>query len=126
MLSLVSSDKYYCYCFRLQDKFSDYGIISAFFAERVVGGWRIDNWLMSCRAIGRGVENSVFDHFISTATSVGDAIYGSYEATEKNELVADLLTRMGFQESLEADGFAFSVGSSTNPIAEYIKTIDRS
>ncbi|MBS4096035.1 MAG: HAD-IIIC family phosphatase [Sulfuricella sp.] len=110
----------FCYCYRLKDKYSDYGIISVFIAEKTSKDWEIDNWLMSCRTIGRGVENFVFNHFLSMMLSDGDIVTGKYVASDKNNLVATLLGKMGFSEDVKTGVCTFTVGRCRNPAANYI------
>jgi len=42
----------------LKDKFEDMGIIGVAIVETAADAWRIDNFLMSCRAIGRKAEEA--------------------------------------------------------------------
>ncbi len=44
---------------RLEDRFGDNGIISIVILDRKGREWDIDTWLMSCRVLGRRVENAV-------------------------------------------------------------------
>ena len=123
--ALASRDDCFCYSYSLKDKYSDYGIISVFIAERVSDAWVIDTWLMSCRAMGRGVENAVFDHFLSSAVTVGETVLGTYRATEKNGPVSDLLAKMGFLPDPETGGDSFRVGKNINPKAAFIELSSR-
>jgi len=118
---LASRGDCFCYCYRLKDKYSDYGIISVFIAEKISVDWKINTWLMSCRAMGRGVENGVFDHFLSSMLTEGETVLGEYVMTEKNKPVADLLEKMGFTENSENGSCSFTVGNNKNPKAEYIE-----
>lgn len=117
----ASNDDCFCYCYSLKDKYSDYGIISVFIAEKVSSDWEINTWLMSCRAMGRGVENSVFDHFLTSVLTEGETVFGEYIATEKNKPIADLLEKMGFTQNSQNGPSSFTVGKNKNPQAEYIK-----
>lgn len=119
--SLSARDDYFCYCYNLKDKYSDYGIIAVFIAEKMPGNWKINTWLMSCRAMGRGVENSVFEHFLSTALTESETVFGEYVATEKNKPVSGLLGEMGFVLGLKNGCNSFTVGKDNNPKAEYVK-----
>lgn len=110
----------YCYCYGLKDKYSDYGIISVFIAERSRAGWDINSWLMSCRAIGRGVEHAVFNHFASMLTD-GETVRGRYLPTEKNQLVERLLETTGFASDPAGGDAFFTVGQHVSPGVEYIR-----
>jgi FkbH-like protein len=117
----ASHDDCFCYCYSLKDKYSDYGIISVFIAEKISNDWKINSWLMSCRAMGRGVENAVFDHFLSVMLTEGETVFGEYVETEKNKPIADLLEKMGFTENSQNSTCSFTVGKNKNPKEEYIK-----
>jgi FkbH-like protein len=113
-----------CYCYGLRDKYSDYGIVSVFIAERTGSEWEINTWLMSCRAMGRGVEQAVFSHFYHQVAEENAIIIGNYVKTEKNKPVSDLLDRMGFMS--QPDGRkTFSVSLNVFPRADHIKTVQQ-
>jgi FkbH-like protein len=86
----------------LEDRFGRYGLVSLVIAERdpesAEPTMRIDTWLMSCRAIGRTVEDHLLNCVASHARQLGyNNLIGEYIPTAKNELVADLYERFGFQ-----------------------------
>lgn len=118
---LLSNNEYFCYCYSLQDKYGNYGIIAVFIAEKTTDDWRVHTWLMSCRAMGRGVEDSVFDHFLSTAVSSDGTVFAEYLPTEKNKPISDLLEKMGFNSHLQNHTKSFTVGKNTNPKAPHIR-----
>src|SRR5690606_6910371 len=80
---------------RLRDRFGGYGLISVVIGvpEPTAGPptLRLDVWLMSCRAIARGVEAYLLNRVAAAAREVGyGALLGEYISTAKNGLVADL------------------------------------
>ena len=83
---------------RLSDVFTDNGIICLVVC-RVEGEatWFIDNWVMSCRVIGRHVEEAVFAEMLQCARSAGiQRLIGFFCPTGRNQLVADHYSRLGF------------------------------
>jgi predicted enzyme involved in methoxymalonyl-ACP biosynthesis len=57
----------------------------------------VETFLMSCRVIGRTVENAMFEHLRLWLAEHGYLrIRGDYIPSKKNHIVADLLPRMGF------------------------------
>jgi FkbH-like protein len=112
----------FCFCYGLKDQYSDYGIISVFIAEYSEPHWKINTWLMSCRAMGRGVELGVFDHFLSQIAGENVEIVGTYVPTDKNKPVIDLLERSGFVGQT-GEPCTFLVGLHKNPRADHIRTI---
>ena len=86
---------------RLADRFGDYGLIAVVLGVDEPGverpTLRVDTWLMSCRAIARGVEAFTLNHIVAAARALGyEALLGEYIPTAKNALVADLYDKLGF------------------------------
>lgn len=85
---------------RLCDRFSDLGLIGVVICRQILGSpktWEIDNFLMSCRAFGRRIEEAVIRTLIDNALEHGVLrIIGIYIATPRNAIVADLYYRLGF------------------------------
>ena len=60
---------------------------------------RIDLWLMSCRMLGRKVEEAILADIVARARALGARrLIGEYSPTAKNALVADLYPHLGFTE----------------------------
>ena len=90
-------------CFTLQvrllDTFGDNGMISVIICRRDADDWLIDTWLMSCRVLGRRVEQAVLQELVSRARELGVIrIVGTYRPTERNRLVEDHYAKLGFTE----------------------------
>jgi FkbH-like protein len=82
---------------RLADAFGDNGMISALICRRQGDDWHIDTWLMSCRVLGRKVEDAVLQELITQARALGiRRLVGRYVPTEKNKLVEDHYAKLGF------------------------------
>ncbi len=86
---------------RLADKFGDNGLISVVLARPDASvasdELLIDSWLMSCRVLGRQVEDAVLDVLAAAATAAGYcALIGEYRPTERNGMVAEHFPRLGF------------------------------
>jgi FkbH-like protein len=86
--------------YRLADKFGDNGIISVVAVARDgKDDARIDLWLMSCRVLGRKVEEAILADMAARARALGARrLIGEYSATAKNALVRELYPRLGFTE----------------------------
>jgi FkbH-like protein len=57
---------------------------------------RIENFLMSCRVIGRGVETAIWRHIVADAVAHGcSELRASYLPSAKNAQVADFYDRLG-------------------------------
>lgn len=91
---------------RLADRFGDNGMISVVIFDRGEEAWVCDTWLMSCRVIGRRVEEAALGVVAQAARTAGaKRLLGSYVPSAKNRMVADHFARLGFTRlSGEADG----------------------
>ena len=82
---------------RLADTFGDNGMISVLICRQVEDSWEIDTWLMSCRVLGRNVEQAVLRELTEQARARGvTRLIGRYLPTEKNKLVEDHYDKLGF------------------------------
>jgi len=70
------------------------------------GTWEFDTWLMSCRVLGRRVQNAVLQQMLELAAREGiRKLVGVYRPTEKNKLVEDHYAQLGFiRTASEPDG----------------------
>nr|VFJ72825.1 MAG: HAD-superfamily phosphatase, subfamily IIIC/FkbH-like domain-containing protein [Candidatus Kentron sp. FW] len=89
---------------RLTDRFADLGIIAILICNELLHGdrrcWEIDTWLMSCRVLGRRVEQATLFCLVKAAFEVDAAcLVGRYIPTEKNGMVRDHYEKLGFAVS---------------------------
>lgn len=86
---------------RLADRFGDNGLISVVIARPdealPPNELLIDTWLMSCRVLGRQVEQATLRVLADAARARGaGALVGEYRPTAKNGMVADHYGKLGF------------------------------
>ena len=83
---------------RLIDKFGDNGMICVVICRPSdTSAWTIDTWLMSCRVLGRKVEQMVLREILTRARKSGiRTVVGTYRQSEKNALVRDHYKKLGF------------------------------
>jgi predicted enzyme involved in methoxymalonyl-ACP biosynthesis len=93
---------------RLTDTFGDNGMIAVVICRpyhESSGGdghasadvWDIDTWLMSCRVLGRKVEEMVLSEVLAQAAQRGvTRLIGRYIPTDRNALVKDHYAKLGF------------------------------
>ena len=90
---------------RLVDRFGDNGIIAVLIADKTPDAWEIDTWLMSCRVLGRRVEEACLGHLAAAARRAGArALVGRYVPSAKNGMVRDLYPKLGFSLENERGG----------------------
>jgi FkbH-like protein len=90
---------------RLADIFGDNGMISVVICRPAEAGvWEIDTWLMSCRVLGRKVEQMVLREILRHARAAGiQKLNGVYKPTDRNKLVIDHYSKLGFSKVTEED-----------------------
>ncbi|MBF0440621.1 MAG: HAD family hydrolase [Oligoflexales bacterium] len=99
------------YC-DLNDKFSNYGLISAVILKRESNYVFVDTWVMSCRVLNRGVEKAVTNSMVEIAKKWGcDNLWVEYIPTKKNNLVSNLPVELGFRTVTDASVCPFSTTS---------------
>ncbi len=82
---------------RLSDRFGDYGIVGFCLIVHSGSVANLDTFLISCRALGRGVETAFLALCAEKAVEKGATlITGSYLPTKKNGQVANFYQRHGF------------------------------
>jgi FkbH-like protein len=86
---------------RLRDKFGDNGLISVVLARPdpalPQGELLIDTWLMSCRVLGRQVEEATLQVVAAEARQRGaQALVGEYRPSGRNGMVAEHYAKLGF------------------------------
>lgn len=90
---------------RLRDRFADHGLISVLYGQVDGTRLRLDAWLMSCRVLGRGVEQLLFNEVLAAALGLGlREIVGRYRPTDRNMLVKDHYLKLGFRRAGDAAG----------------------
>jgi FkbH-like protein len=96
----------FAYCYRSWDRFGDNGITAVLIALRQAdGSYAIDTWLLSCRIMGRTMENAIFEHLVGWLRTAGATrLCAAYIETEKNAPVRALLPGLGFTPSGASDG----------------------
>ena len=107
---------------RLRDRFGDLGLVCVGILVRLDEGlWEIDTLLMSCRVMGRNVEDAFLSYLAELARSQGaERLRGVFARTRKNAPVSNFYQEHGFEEverpeedvcifeaKLEADRFAW-------------------
>ncbi|HTQ40747.1 MAG TPA: HAD-IIIC family phosphatase [Pirellulales bacterium] len=90
----LSNPSYGLYAISLQDRFGKQGLIGAAIVERRSDAWLLDTFLMSCRALGRGVEDAFLATLATEAAEAGSALHGTFISTKKNAPARQFLERL--------------------------------
>ncbi len=109
---------------KAEDKFGEYGIIGVIITKIDKENLIIDSLLLSCRAIGVGIEKVIMKFLIEKAKRKKlKKIIAIYKETKKNTLVKGFLTKEGFIKRKEV--FELSLQKEMR-LAEILKFIDYS
>jgi FkbH-like protein len=113
---------------RLADKYGDMGLVCVAIV-RADGDatWRVDTLLMSCRAMGRAVEDAFLSYICEEVRAAGGTrIIGEYLATPRNEIVKDFYIARGFvTEPGSSEGQKFVLDLNTTGGAQWPDHIAR-
>lgn len=90
---------------KLSDRIGDHGLISVVILKVQGTDLRIEDWLMSCRVLSRGVEQHVMNIVFAFAADLGATrVVGRCIQTSKNDIVRDFYRQFGFTMISEAEG----------------------
>ena len=99
MRTFLTSPDWMIIQMRLEDRFGDNGITGLVMAELTGKTLRIDNFLMSCRIIGRTAETALMAFCLGQAQAAGfTMVRGEYIPSPKNAPVADFYAKHGFKQ----------------------------
>ena len=99
MEGIVKSDEDLLVAVKAEDKFGDYGIIGELICK-IMDSDTLDitNYLMSCRVLSRGVEQTVFTELMKFSREKGfKFLTAQYHPTRKNKMVKNLYSKLGFE-----------------------------
>jgi len=96
-------------CARVEDKFGDNGITGVFIVDKEnKKEWIVDTFLLSCRVIGRGIEEGIMNHIVSLAKKENvSKITASFVPTKKNLPAESFLPTFGFEK--KNNQFVFNI-----------------
>ena len=96
----ASDPHYWVGCAQIEDKFGDNGITGVFIVKKENKEWLIDTFLLSCRIMGRGIEDGILGHIIQEAKMQGiDMIRAEFIQTKKNKPSETFLSDYGFKKN---------------------------
>ena len=88
--------------FRMSDKFGDSGLTGIVSIELQGEVAHVADYLLSCRVMGRRVEETMVHHLVNDARQLGASrLVATYHPTEKNNPCLEFWRRSGFTEHHE-------------------------
>ncbi|MBP9230760.1 MAG: HAD-IIIC family phosphatase [Phenylobacterium sp.] len=126
--ALMASDAADVWSVEVADRFGKAGLTGVIVARYAPGEVRIENLLMSCRVLGRGVEFALWAPVLAAASARGCVtLAADYRPSAKNAQVADYYDRLGLIRVGEADGagrYAHAIEGLTLPPTPWICLVD--
>lgn len=102
----ICSDVYDIYQISASDKFGEYGVIGACIIKIDKESCFIDTFLMSCRAIGRGIETIFLSYIIDKINEKNVfTIYAEFISSEKNVQVKDFYLQHNFRNYIKKKNY---------------------
>ena len=106
----ANNNKFIVGCAQVLDKFGDNGITSVYIINKQDKIWLIDTFLLSCRIMGRGVENGILSQIIIDAKNNGiEEIRANFIPTQKNKPAENFLPNFGFKK--EGDNWIYKLNN---------------
>tara|TARA_B110001454_G_scaffold15210_2_gene13638 strand:- start:16631 stop:18376 length:1746 start_codon:yes stop_codon:yes gene_type:complete len=96
---LSYNSKFEVGCAQVLDKFGDNGITGVYIISKNQKSWIIDTFLLSCRIMGRGVEDAILSKILTNAKQNGvEEIKAEFIPTAKNKPAENFLENSGFKK----------------------------
>jgi len=93
-----NSDNFLVFSLKVEDKFGDSGLTGVAIIEKKGKKWVIDSFLLSCRIIGRRVEEVLLAHILKEAKEEdAEILIGEFVLTKKNEPAKNFYEKNGFE-----------------------------
>ena len=101
--SMSKSSDFVIYVASVSDKFGADGLTSVLIIKKEAENLEIDSFLMSCRVMGRKIENAIINEILNKYRDYKTLI-ASYIPTSKNKPVENLYEQLGFKLINEENG----------------------
>ncbi len=109
--SMVNDKKFLVEYAQVLDKFGDNGITGVCIVKKNDTEWIIDTFLLSCRVMGRGVEEGILGHILEQAKKEGiSKVIGEYIPTTKNNPCSNFYQKYGFER--DGKNWSFNLKNS--------------
>ncbi|MBL7055947.1 HAD family hydrolase [Candidatus Woesearchaeota archaeon] len=93
---LSKNKNYIIFSVRVEDNFGDNGISGVAIVD--TKKCKIDNFLLSCRVIGRNIEEVMLNYIIKNTKKFGSkTLFAEFIPTKKNEVAKDFYKKNGFR-----------------------------
>lgn len=125
---MADSDNHIVVSLRVEDKFGDNGITGVAIVKKAKEKWYIETFLLSCRVLGRKVEDTLLAYITDQARQGGaKTLVAEFIPTKKNAPAKDFFKEHGFTRISGTDiteTWEFNL-QKTYPFPQYIKLVVR-
>jgi FkbH-like protein len=122
---MMTGDMHGVYSLEVSDKFGNAGLTGVAVILYEEGRAIVENFFMSCRVIGRGVETVIWSRIVDDAIHRGcTELRATYQPSAKNSQVVDFYDRLGIPLANESEGtrhYAISIVDFNTPTNPWIK-----
>lgn len=123
--SLASRKDYTVLYIKVKDKYGDYGIAGVVIIRKGIKEWIIEAFLLSCRILGRNIEDAVFSALIAKASKSGvGKVRIIYKKTAKNMPARRFLERSGTRAASVPEGVLIYEKGKKSGFAEKFRHIN--
>ncbi len=110
LVAWAEADDHKLWTCRVSDKFGDLGLVGIISLERDQQTGRIVDFVLSCRAMGRKVEETMVHTVLDYAKALGlDTVQAIYHPTAKNKPCLDFWQQSGFEMDASLEIFTWQV-----------------
>jgi FkbH-like protein len=94
----------------VKDRFGDYGVVGLVLAKQVQNTLILESFLLSCRVLGRGVENIIFSELKNYCIIHQlDNIKAMFQATSKNNPFIEFLSKTDWTADEQTNIYSFPI-----------------
>ncbi len=104
---LTSLPGYKCHVIEVSDRFGEYGLVGVVISKENGDKLLIDTFLLSCRVLGRKIEDAILIGLKKLCTKTGGKVLeAEFRPTEKNTPFRQFLENSGWKSIEEGRGFS--------------------
>ncbi|WP_086821495.1 HAD family hydrolase [Allokutzneria sp. NRRL B-24872] len=98
--TMSESDDHVVLSCSVADRFGDEGMVGAAWVRKDADAWEVLNLVMSCRVLGRGVEQAMVGWLLRQAKEAGAAtLRGTFTPSARNTVSSKLWSQLGFEHT---------------------------
>ena len=97
---------------RALDRFGDYGLIGLLIYRFTTQSLVVEDWALSCRALGRGVEERIVTHLGNIGGRSPQDIVFAYKDTKRNRAASEFFLGAGCTLSQDGQSFVLSTNDA--------------